>query len=179
MASAEMPIRNINAFGSCLENFAGGNHAEDLGYVLMEISKLCVPASAASCVNNNCGFVLYLTYATCAEIMDLYSNLYSNSSCPVVHCHLPQFAQLLQPLFVVAGRCLFFIYRKMMVTHHQSQCQMLPAKPAKPMMGQLHLLGLPLALCSFSAKVWTPSKCVRRKRSWESLWLVPFLSRRL
>ncbi|CAK9059198.1 unnamed protein product [Durusdinium trenchii] len=46
MASAEMPIRNINAFGSCLENFAGGNHAEDLGYVLMEISKLCVPASA-------------------------------------------------------------------------------------------------------------------------------------
>ena len=42
-AKPEQTIKNVNLFGACLENFSGGHYIEDLGYVLMELSKLCVP----------------------------------------------------------------------------------------------------------------------------------------
>ena len=41
MAKPDVPIRNMNSFGSCLDMFVGTYPAHEIGYVLMEICKMC------------------------------------------------------------------------------------------------------------------------------------------
>ena len=43
MGKPELVIRNMNAWGSCLELFLGTYDASEIGAVMMEICKFCVP----------------------------------------------------------------------------------------------------------------------------------------
>ncbi|CAJ1398472.1 unnamed protein product [Effrenium voratum] len=41
MSKPEVIVRNMNTFGACIEMFSGSYAPEELGYVLMELSKFC------------------------------------------------------------------------------------------------------------------------------------------
>lgn len=43
MAKADLVIKNMNTWGTCLEMFAGSYPLEEIGWVFLEICKFCVP----------------------------------------------------------------------------------------------------------------------------------------